>query len=76
MSIEDNAIKTLRVIFKEITETLDDMKEKRKDSRPISSEDTAKLKEISDLLKKTKKQIIQYINRFNIQTSLDQFSNK
>ena len=75
MSIEDTAIKALQTIVKEVNEILNEMKEKRKDSRKINSQDTAKLKEINDLLKNTRKQIIEYINRFNIQTSLDQFNN-
>jgi|TARA_R100000084_G_scaffold104297_1_gene60796 ElaB/YqjD/DUF883 family membrane-anchored ribosome-binding protein len=74
MSIEDTAIKALQTIVKEVNEILNEMKEKRKDSREINSQDTAKLKEINDLLKNTRKQIIEYINRFNIQTSLDQFN--
>ena len=74
MSIEDTAIKALQTIVKEVNEILNEMKEKRKDSRNINSQDTAKLKEINDLLKNTRKQIIEYINRFNIQTSLDQFN--
>ena len=41
----------------------------------MNTQDTAKLKEINDLLKNTRKQIIEYINRFNIQTSLNQFDN-
>ena len=75
MSIEDTAIKALQTIVKEVNEILNEMKEKRKDSREINSQDTAKLKEINDLLKNTRKQIIEYINRFNIQTSLNQFNN-
>ena len=75
MSIEDTAIKALQTIVKEVNEILNEMKEKRKDSRNINSQDTAKLKEINDLLKNTRKQIIEYINRFNIQTSLNQFDN-
>lgn len=74
MSIEDTAIKSLQTIVKEVNEILNEMKEKRKDSRKINSQDTAKLKEINDLLKNSRKQIMQYINRFNIQTSLDQFN--
>ena len=75
MSDEDNALKALRLINKEIAQILLDMREKRKDSNTMNTQDTAKLKEINDLLKNTRKQIIEYINRFNIQTSLNQFDN-
>ena len=75
MSDEDNALKALRTINKEIAQILLDMKEKRKDSNTMNTQDAAKLKEIKGLLVNTKKQILDFMNRYAIQTSLNQFDN-
>ena len=75
MSDEDNALKALQTINKEIAQILLDMREKRKDSRPYNTQDTAKLKELNDLLVNTKKQILGFMNRYAIQTSLNQYDN-
>ena len=75
MSDEDNALKALQSINKEIAQILLDMREKRKDSNTMNTQDTAKLKEIKDLLVNTKKQILAFMNRYAIQTSLNQFDN-
>ena len=75
MSDEDNALKALRLINKEIAQILLDMREKRKDSNAMNTQDTAKLKEIKTLLVNTKKQILAFMNRYAKQTSLNQFDN-
>lgn len=75
MSDEDNALKALQSINREIAQILLDMREKRKDSRPYNTQDTTKLKELNDLLVNTKKQIIAFMNRYDKQTSLNQFDN-
>ena len=75
MSDEDNALKALRTINKEIAQILLTMKEKRKDSKPYNTQDTAKLKELNNLLVNTKKQILSFMNRYDKQTSLNQFDN-
>ena len=75
MSDEDNALKALRTINKEIAQILLDMKEKRKDSNTMNTQDATKLKEIKGLLVNTKKQILDFMNRYAIQTSLNQFDN-
>lgn len=75
MSDEDNALKALQSINKEIAQILLNMREKRKDSNAMNTQDTAKLKEIKGLLVNTKKQILDFMNRYAIQTSLNQFDN-
>jgi hypothetical protein len=75
MSDEDNALKALQSINREIAQILLDMREKRKDSRPYNTQDTTKLKELNDLLVNTKKQILSFMNRYDKQTSLNQFDN-
>ena len=51
------------------------MKVNRNDSKPMDKQDTAKLNQINDLLLNTKKQILEFMSRYNKQTSLNQFNN-
>tara|TARA_R110000751_G_scaffold230578_3_gene332010 strand:+ start:610 stop:840 length:231 start_codon:yes stop_codon:yes gene_type:complete len=75
MSVEDSAIKSLQSIVKEVNDILSSMKVNRNDSKPMDKQDTAKLNQINDLLLNTKKQILEFMSRYNKQTSLNQFNN-
>lgn len=74
MSDEDLAISVLQTITKEINLILQTIKESRKDSRPMELEDKAKLDEILNQLNKAKGYIGNYLNRFNKQTNLNQYT--
>jgi len=74
MSAEDEAIKYIQTINTEITETLDELKKKRKDSRQLSKEEHLKLKEITDLLKQVRLNANKYIESFRVQTKLTDFN--
>jgi hypothetical protein len=74
MTDEDLAISVLQTITKEINLILQNIKESRKDSRPMELEDKAKLDEILNQLNEAKGYITNYINRFKIQTNLNQFT--
>ena len=71
---EDEAIKYIQTINTEITETLDELKRKRKDSRELSKEDHLQLKEITDLLKKVRLNANKYIESFRVQTKLTDYN--
>jgi len=75
MSIEDSAINALQSIVKEVNDILSSMKSNRKDSRPMDEQDTVKLKQMNDLLLNTKKQILEFMDKYKKQTSLNQFNN-
>ena len=74
MSAEDEAIKYIQTINTEITETLDELKKKRKDSRELTKEEHLKLKEIIDLLKKVRVNANKYIESFRVQTKLTDYN--
>jgi|TARA_R100000027_G_C2167676_1_gene69738 F0F1-type ATP synthase membrane subunit b/b' len=74
MSAEDEAIKYIQTINTEITETLDELKKKRKDSRELTKEEHLKLKEITDLLKKVRVNANKYIESFRVQTKLTDYN--
>ena len=74
MSAEDEAIKYIQTINTEITETLDELKKKRKDSRELTKEEHLKLKEITDLLNKVRVNANKYIESFRVQTKLTDYN--
>jgi signal transduction histidine kinase len=74
MNDEDLAISALQTITKEINLILQTIKESRKDLRPMELEDKAKLDEILNQLNEAKGYIVNYLNRYNKQTNLNQFA--
>lgn len=73
MSAEDEALSITRQIHKTLTETLEELRQGRKDSRQLSEEEKKTfntiVKQVSDL----RKALDTYIKRFRVQTSLDDF---
>ena len=74
MVAEDKAIQLLQSINREIATTLDSIKEQRNDSNSNDTAHTAKLEEILGQIKQVKGQILTFMNRYNQQTSLTDYS--
>ena len=74
MVAEDKAIQLLQSINKEIATTLNSIKEQRNDSNSNDTAYTAKLEEILGQIKQVKGQILTFMNRYNQQTSLTDYS--
>lgn len=74
MPDEDKAISLLQEINKEIVLVLDSIRDERKDSNSMDSAAIAKLEEILGQIKQTKAHIISFMNRYNTQTSLTDYT--
>ena len=74
MSEEDKALVLLQSINKEIALILDSIKNNRKDSKPMDSAATAKLEELLEQIKQVKEYTTSFMNRYNKQTNLTQFT--
>ena len=74
MSEEDKALVLLQSINKEIALILDIIKNTRKDSKPMDSTTTAKLEELLEQIKQVKEHTTSFMNRYNKQTNLTQFT--
>tara|TARA_R110000803_G_scaffold90584_2_gene158063 strand:+ start:6526 stop:6756 length:231 start_codon:yes stop_codon:yes gene_type:complete len=74
MPDEDKAIQLLQSINKEILSTLTTIKEKRNDSNTMDSATTAKLEEIQGQMKQVQTHILTFMNRYNKQTSLNDYN--
>jgi len=75
MSSEEQALKLLQGINKEVIEILAEMKTKRKQMKNMSIADITKLGEIGQQLQQVKSHINDFINRYDKQTSLTDFDN-
>ena len=75
MSSEEEALKLLQGINKEVIEILAEMKTKRKQMKNMSIADITKLGEIGQQLQQVKSHINDFINRYDKQTSLTDFDN-
>ena len=75
MSSEEEALKLLQGINKEVIEILAEMKTKRKQMKNMSIADITKLGEIGQQLQQVKSHINDFINRYDKQTSLTDFGN-
>ena len=74
MPDEDKAIQLLQSINKEILSTLTTIKEKRNDSNTMDSATNAKLEEIQGQMKQVQTHILTFMNRYNKQTSLNDYN--
>ena len=74
MPDEDKAIQLLQSINREIATTLNGIKEHRTNSTTTDAGHTAKLEEILGQIKQVKGQILTFMNRYDQQTSLNDYS--
>ena len=74
MASEDKALELLQGINKEIVTILSEMKAKRKQMKTMSIADITKLGEIGQQLQTVKNHINDFINRYDKQTSLNDFA--
>ena len=74
MPDEDKAITLLQSINTEIALVLDSIKEGRKDSNAMDSTTTAKLEELLNQMKQVKEHITSFMNRYNTQTKLTDYT--
>ena len=74
MPDEDKAITLLQSINTEIALVLDSIKEGRKDSNTMDSATTAKLEELLNQMKQVKEHITSFMNRYNTQTKLTDYT--
>jgi hypothetical protein len=75
MPDEDKAITLLQSINKEIAQVLNSIKEGRKDSNSMDSASIIKLEELLNQMKQVKEHITSFMNRYNKQTSLTDYTN-
>tara|TARA_R110001583_G_scaffold24323_5_gene88834 strand:+ start:787 stop:1017 length:231 start_codon:yes stop_codon:yes gene_type:complete len=75
MPDEDKAITLLQSINKEIALTLDSIKQSSKDSNTMDSAATVKLEELLNQIKQVKAHITAFMNRYNKQTKLTDYTN-
>jgi hypothetical protein len=75
MPDEDKAITLLQSINKEIALTLDSIKQSSKDSNTMDSAATVKLEELLNQIKQVKEHITSFMNRYNTQTKLTDYTN-
>ena len=75
MPDEDKAITLLQSINKEIALTLDSIKQSSKDSNTMDSAATVKLEELLNQIKQVKAHITSFMNRYNKQTKLTDYTN-
>tara|TARA_R100001510_G_C7469816_1_gene86583 strand:+ start:138 stop:365 length:228 start_codon:yes stop_codon:yes gene_type:complete len=75
MSSEDKALELLQGINKEIVIILSDIKAKRKELKNMDIASITKLGELGQQLQQVKSHINDFINRYDKQTSLTDFSN-
>ena len=74
MPDEDKAITLLQSINKEIALVLDNIKQTRKDSNTMDDAATVKLEELLNQMKQVKAHITSFMNRYNTQTSLSDYT--
>tara|TARA_R100001163_G_C5022506_1_gene164935 strand:- start:69 stop:305 length:237 start_codon:yes stop_codon:yes gene_type:complete len=74
MSSEEEALKLLQGINKEVIAILSEMKAKRKQMKNMDIADITKLGEIGQQLQAVKNHINDFINRYDKQTSLQDFN--
>ena len=74
MSSEEEALKLLQGINKEVIAILTEMKAKRKQMKNMDIADITKLGEIGQQLQTVKNHINDFINRYDKQTSLQDFN--
>ena len=73
MSAEEEALSITRQIHKTITETLEDLRRGRNDSRKLSEEEKKTFNLIVKQVNDLKKALNNYIKQFRVQTRLDDF---
>ncbi len=73
MSAEEEALAITRQIHKTITETLEDLRRGRNDSRKLSEEEKKTFNLITKQVNDLRKALDEYIKRFRVQTRLDDF---
>lgn len=73
MSAEEEALSITRQIHKTITETLEDLRQGRNDSRKLSEEEKKTFNLITKQVNDLRKALDEYIKRFRVQTRLDDF---
>ena len=73
MSAEDEALSITRQIHKTITETLEDLRQGRNDSRKLSEEEKKTFNLIVKQVNDLRKALDNYIKQFRVQTRLDDF---
>lgn len=73
MSAEDEALSITRQIHKTITETLEDLRRGRNDSRKLSEEEKKTFNLIVKQVNDLRKALDNYIKQFRVQTRLDDF---
>lgn len=74
MSSEDKALELLQGINKEIVVILSDIKSKRKQLKQMDIASITKLGELGQQLEQVKSHINDFINRYDKQTSLQDFN--
>ena len=74
MPDEDKALSLLQGINKEIVLVLDNIKQSRKDSNTMDSASITKLEELLNQMEQVREHTNAFINRYNKQTSLTQFT--
>ena len=73
MSAEEEALSITRQIHKTITETLEDLRQGRNDSRKLSEEEKKTFNSIVKQVNDLRKALDNYIKQFRVQTRLDDF---
>jgi predicted translin family RNA/ssDNA-binding protein len=73
MSAEEEALSITRQIHKTITETLEDLRQGRNDSRKLSEEEKKTFNLIVKQVNDLRKALDNYIKQFRVQTRLDDF---
>lgn len=76
MSAEEQAINLIQDINGIITETLEDLRNSRKDSRQLNSEELKQFNLIQKKLKDIQSNLKEYIKGFRVQTSLTDYIDK
>ncbi len=76
MSAEEQAINLIQDINGIITETLEDLRNSRKDSRQLNSEELKQFNLIQKKLKDIQSNLKEYIQGFRVQTSLTDYIDK
>lgn len=76
MSAEEQAINLIQDINGIITETLEDLRNSRKDSRQLNSEELKQFNLIQKKLKEIQSNLKEYIQGFRVQTSLTDYINE
>ena len=73
MTSEDEAIRLIQDINKQMKQVINEIKLARKDSRELSPEDTAKLNQINTNVQQFRREMKSFFDRYKKQSSLQDF---